>query len=85
MLEHFKKCINEKRCTILIGSNYLANCLLNFDSDEIMFSRLLAVIEIMLSSKSQSFVKTNTEINNNTNNIEKKEGKLIFNFSYRRI
>jgi hypothetical protein len=51
--------IGDKKTTSPFATNYIVNSLLNFEYNEIMYSRLLAVIEKKLNQKNNiDFAKT---------------------------
>jgi hypothetical protein len=56
--------ITEKKTTSPFASNFLTNSLLNFQSNETIFSRLLAVVEKRLNQKNNiDMSKTNSYFN----------------------
>ncbi len=51
VLEHLKRIVKVKRCTVGMGSNYLANYLINFEKNDVIELKILSILEKMLTAK----------------------------------
>lgn len=57
--EHMKKMIQDKKTTLPIATNFLAESLMNFDKNDTMLSRVLAVLEKKLNQKKAGGIELN--------------------------